>query len=263
MLWYFQMNSKGTRPSIHMYHFPPNSPPILGCHITLSRVPCALYEVLVGYPFEMWDWLIPTLTTCGGRLLLTATSSPADFLCSPGLISQAVTKRLSKQLTFSRFCNIKPPVEIHSQVYVESKGGKRKDGWAKVLYLYRFCCCLVSKLCLTVCNPLDCSTPGFPVLYLPEFAQTHAHEAVMPSNHLIICCHLLLLPSFFPSIRIFSRESALHIRWPKYWSFSFSNSPSNEQSRLISFRMGWFDLLAVQGTLKSLLQHHSSKASIL
>ena len=88
-------------------------------------------------------------------------------------------------------------------------------------------------------------------------------ESVMPSNHLILCHHLLLPPSIFPSIRVFSNESALRIRWPKYWSFSFNISPSNEHSGMISFRMDWFDLLAVQGTLKSLLQHHSSKASIL
>ena len=88
-------------------------------------------------------------------------------------------------------------------------------------------------------------------------------ELVMPSNHLILCCPLLLLPSIFPSIKIFSNESALCIRWPKHWSFSFSISPSNEHSGLISFQMDWFDLLAVLRTLKSLLQHYSSKASIL
>ena len=88
-------------------------------------------------------------------------------------------------------------------------------------------------------------------------------ESVIPSNHLILCRPLLLLPSIFPSIRIFSNESALHTRWPKYWSFSFSISPSNEHPGLVSFRMDWLDLLAVQGTLKSLLQNHSSKASIL
>ena len=88
-------------------------------------------------------------------------------------------------------------------------------------------------------------------------------EAVMPSNHLILCHPLLYLPSIFPSIRVFSNESAVCIRWPKFWSFSFNISPSNEHSGLISFRMDWLDLLAVQGTLKSLLQHHSSKASIL
>ena len=88
-------------------------------------------------------------------------------------------------------------------------------------------------------------------------------ESVMPSNHLILCRPLLLLPSIFPSIRVFSNESALHIRWPKYWSFSFNISPSNEHPGLISFRMDWLNLLAVQGTLKSLLQHHSSKASTI
>ena len=88
-------------------------------------------------------------------------------------------------------------------------------------------------------------------------------ESVMPSNHLILYCPLLFPPSIFPSIRVFSNESVLHIRWPKYWSFNFNMSPSNENSGLISFRMDWLDLLAVQGTLKSLLQHHSSKTSIL
>ena len=88
-------------------------------------------------------------------------------------------------------------------------------------------------------------------------------ESVMPSNHLILCCPLLLLPSIFPSIWVFSNESALHIRWPNYWSFSFNISPSNEHPGLISFRMDWLDLPTVQGTLKSLLQHHSSKASVL
>ena len=108
---------------------------------------------------------------------------------------------------------------------------------------------------------MDCSTPGFSILhYLLEFAQIHAIELVMLSNHLIFCC-LLLLPSVFPSIRVFSSELSLHIRWPNYWSFSISSS--SDYSRFISFRIEWFDLLAVQGTLKSLLWHHSSKASIL
>ena len=111
---------------------------------------------------------------------------------------------------------------------------------------------------------MDCSTPGLPVHHqLPEFTQTHVHPVGMPSNHLILCRPLLLLPSIFPSIRVFSNESVPPIRWAKYWSFSFNISPSNEYSVLISFRMDWLDLLAVQGTLKSLLQHHSSKASIL
>ena len=104
-----------------------------------------------------------------------------------------------------------------------------------------------------------------PTIYhqVPEFTQTHVHESVMPSSHLILCRPLLLLPPIPPSIRVFSNESTLRIRWPKYWSFSFSISPSNEHPGLISFRMDWLDLLAVQGTLKSLFQHHSSKASIL
>ena len=109
---------------------------------------------------------------------------------------------------------------------------------------------------------MNCSTPGLPVHHqLPESTQTMSIELVMPSNHLILC-HPLLLPSIFPTIRVFSNESALCIRWPKYWSFSFNISPTNEHPRLISFRMDWLDLLAVQGTLKSLLQHHSSKTSI-
>ena len=108
------------------------------------------------------------------------------------------------------------------------------------------------------------STPGLPVHHqLPEFTQTQSIESVMPSSHLILCCPLLLLPPIHPSIRVFSNESTLRMRWPKYWSFSFSISPSKEHPGLISFRMDWLDLLAVQGPLKSLLQHHSSKASIL
>ena len=123
--------------------------------------------------------------------------------------------------------------------------------------------CSVSQSCLTLCDPMDCGTPDLPVHHqLPELAQTHVHRVRMPSNHLILC-HLLLPPSIFPSIRVFSNESVLHIGWPKYWSFSFSISPSNEYSGLISFRINWFDLLAIQGTLKSLLQHHSLKASNL
>ena len=122
------------------------------------------------------------------------------------------------------------------------------------------CCCSVTKSCPTLFDPMDCSLPGSPVLqYLPEFAQIHVHWV----GDTIQLSHLLSFPSppalIFPSIRVFSNESALHIR---YWNFSFSNSPSNEYSGLISFRIDWFDLIAVQGTLKSLLQHHSSKASI-
>ena len=111
---------------------------------------------------------------------------------------------------------------------------------------------------------MDCSTPGFPVHpQIPESTQTHVHQLVTPSNHLILCCLLLLLPSIFPSIRVFYNESVLHSRWLNYWSFSFSITPSNEYSRLISFRINWLHLLAAQGTLKSLLQHYSSKPSVL
>ena len=110
---------------------------------------------------------------------------------------------------------------------------------------------------------MDCSPPGFPVLHcLLEFAQTHAIQLVIPSNHLILCLPLLLPPSIFPSIRVFSNESVLHIRWPKYWSFSFSISPSNEYSGLVSFRMGWLDSLQSKG-LSRVFSNHSSKPSIL
>ena len=125
---------------------------------------------------------------------------------------------------------------------------------------------LVTQLCPPPCDPWTAAhqaslsfTVSQSLLKRVSFAQI---ESLMPSNHLIFCCPLLLLPSIFPRIRVFSNESALHIRWPKYWSFSFSISPSNEYSGLISFRINWFDLLTVQGTLKSLPQHHSMKASV-
>ena len=118
----------------------------------------------------------------------------------------------------------------------------------------------VAQSCLTLCNPMDCSTSGLPVHHKSwSLFKLTSIELVMPSNHLILCCRLLLLPSIFPSIRVFSNESVPRIRWPKYQSFRFNISPSNEYSGLISFRMDWLDLLAVQRTLKSLLQHYSSK----
>ena len=126
------------------------------------------------------------------------------------------------------------------------------------------CHCSVSQSCLTLYNPMDCSTSGLPVLHhVPELLKFTFIESVTPSNHLILWCPLLLLPSIFPSIRVFSNESVFHIRWPKYWSFSFSISPTNEYSGLISSRIDWFDLLAVQGIHKNFLQHHSLKPSIL
>ena len=131
-------------------------------------------------------------------------------------------------------------------------------------FLHLCCCCSVTQSCPTLCDPMDYSTPGFPVLHcLPEFAQIHVHwisDAIQPSHPLSSPSP----PAFnLPSIRVFSNESALHIRWPKYWSFSFNISPSSEYSVMISFRMDWLDLLAVQRTLKSLILHHSSEASIL
>ena len=122
-------------------------------------------------------------------------------------------------------------------------------------------CCLVIQLCLTFCDSVDCSTPGFAISW--SLLKPISIKLVMPPNHLILCHPLLLLRTVFPIIRISSNESALHIKWPKYCSFNFSISPSNKYSGLISFRIDWLDLLVVQGTLKSLLQHHSSKASIL
>ena len=121
-----------------------------------------------------------------------------------------------------------------------------------------------TQSCPTLCLPMNHSTPGLSVHHqLPEFTQTHVHLVGVPSSHLILRRSLLLLPPTPPSIRVSSNESSLRKRWPKYWSFSFSISPSNEHPGLTSFRMDWLDLLVVQGTLKSLLQHHSSKASIL
>ena len=122
----------------------------------------------------------------------------------------------------------------------------------------------VTQSCPTLCNPMNRSMSGLPVHHqLPSSLKLTSIKSIMPSSYLILCRPLFLQPSIFPSIRVFSNESALHIRWTKYWSFSFSISPSNEHPGLASFRMDWLDLLAVQETLKSLLQHHSSKASIL
>ena len=142
-------------------------------------------------------------------------------------------------------------------------------GRVQVLEIPMCCCCLVTKSCLTLCDPMNCSTPG---IVSRNFLKFMSIKLVMPSNHLILCRLLLLLLSIFPSIRRkipishFSNEKrtlALAIWWPKYWSFSFSISPSTEYSGLISFRIDWFDPFAVQGTLRSLLQNYNSKASNL
>ena len=124
------------------------------------------------------------------------------------------------------------------------------------------CCYSVAKSCPNFHDPIDCRVPLSSTISL-SLLKLMSIESVMPSNRFAFCCPLLFLPSILPSTMVFSSELALHIRWPKYWSFSFSISISSEYSGLIPFRMGWLDLLAVQGTLKSLLQHHSSKASIL
>ena len=146
-------------------------------------------------------------------------------------------------------------VNIHNLIQIQ----KREKFFFFVMRTFRICSLQFSSFAPILCDPMNRSTPGLPVHHkLPEFTQTHVHQvsdAIQPS-------HLLLLPPIPPSIRVFSK-STLHMRWPKYWSFRFSIIPSKEIPGLISFRMDWLDLLAVQGTLKSLLQHHSSKASIL
>ena len=121
-------------------------------------------------------------------------------------------------------------------------------------------CCSVAQSCPTLCDLMDYMQASLSSTLSRSLLRFKFIESMMPFNHLVLCYPLLLLPSIFPSIRVLSRESALRIRWPKYWSFSFSISSSNEYSGLIFFRMDWFDIFAVQGTLKSLLQHHSSKA---
>ena len=144
-----------------------------------------------------------------------------------------------------------------------SRGSPQPRDWTLDLCVSWIGCLSVVQSCLTLCDLMNCSTPGFPVLHhLLEFAQIHVNwvsDAIQPSHPLL---SPLLLPSLFPSIRVFSNKLGLYIRWPKYWSFCFSISPSNEYSGLISFRINRSYVLAVQGTLKSLLQHHSSKASI-
>ena len=133
-----------------------------------------------------------------------------------------------------------------------------------VILIRKYCCCYwVAQSCLTLCDPMDCSTQSLSITSSQTPLELMSIKSVILPKHLILCHPLVLLPSIFPSIRVFSNETVLHIRLPKYWSFSFSISPSSDYSGLISFRIDSFDLPAAQGTLKSLLQHHRSKASIL
>ena len=140
---------------------------------------------------------------------------------------------------------------------------RKLQGIQKYLGKISVQCSAVTQLCLTVTPWTAGHQASLSITNTWSSPKLMSIESVMPSSHLILCCPLLLLPPIPPSITVFSSESTLHMRWPKYWSFSLSISPSNEHPGLVSFRMDWLDLLAVQGTLKSLLQHHSSKASIL
>ena len=233
----------------------------------------------------VWDVLIPS----GMPLLLGSPRGEKRHVSSRGRhqfkslsSSSHFTDSFLPSLWFHRFPQISKYIFISSVLYTTRNSFKftlvQLSGptcslkfkvflqFFLPLECFQLSCCWVTKSsCPTAWDPMDCSTPGFPVLhYLPEFVQTHVHwvdDAIQPSHPLSSLCPLLLLPSIFPSIRVFAHESVLRIRWPKYWSPS--TSPSNEYSGLISFRMDCLDLLAVQGTLKSLLQHHSSKASIL
>ena len=204
------------------------------CYTTVS----VLWDVCLFWTQVMWDfsslardW---TCTTCTGRWSPThwpTREVPGVVFIQPALCSRHHTQGF---VTFSKWTSVQfSSVQSLSHVWLFATPWTAEH-----------------QTSLSICNSQS----------LPKLMSI---ESVMPSNHLILCHPLLLLPSIYPSIRIFSNESALHIRWPKYWSFSFNISPSNEHSRLISFRMDWLDLLAVQENLKSLLQHHSSKASVL
>ena len=154
-------------------------------------------------------------------------------------------------VSYVKFLDLKKTTFKKEQVFIEGNflpGEKHTQVQITSPY------CSVAQSCLTLCNPIDCSTPGFPVFTISQsLLKSMFIESVIPSNHLIFCWPLLLLPSIFPSIKIFSNESALPIKWPTYWTFSFSISPSNDYSGLIVFRINWLDLLAVQRTLKSFL----------
>ena len=213
------------------------------CHEVNSKIGC------VNLLFPWWFWFLSTFCS--------KYSSRAPF---------------SAQISYFTWCSIKGTIIgcISEEKKKVSSGHSKRQcpPVFKRLSLIIDNTCLqfrsVAQLCPTLCDPMNCSTPGrLSITNSRSSPKLMSMELVMPSNHLILCRPLLLPPSIFPSVRVFSNESALHIRWPKRWSFSFNISPSNEHSELISFRMDWLDLLAVQGTLKSLLQRHSSKASVL
>ena len=180
----------------------------------------------------------------------------------PILTILKTTKRLTMTSIHLVLCIIMTYRDFMGRCFSRHMWRILKSNCYSSLFHYQFSSVIQS--CPTLCNPLDCSTSGLLSISSSwSLLKLMSIESVMPSNHLILCHPLLLLSSIFPSIRVFSNESVFCIRWPKYWSFNFSTSPSNEHPGLISFKMDWLDHFAVQGTLKSLLQHHNSKASIL
>ena len=203
------------------------------------------------HPYLVEDWYYGGL----GKAVHAKFLSPhSDNIC------RVLTAHSDKKEKPHAFCHTQHSYLSLWMIYLVQWVCVLTAGWAAMSVLKLSS---VAQSCPTLCDPMDCSTPDLPVHHqILDLAQAHVLWVGMPSNSLILC-HPLLLPAIVPSIRVFSNESVLHIRWPKYWSFSFSISPSSEYSGLISFRIDWFDLLAVQGTLKNLLQHHSSKASVL
>ena len=205
------------------------------------------------HPYFVEDWYFGEL----GKAIYTEFTPYSEKIC------RVFTAHSDKKEKAHAFCHTQHPYLSLWMICLVQWVCALTAGWAATSVL-KFSS-VRSFSHVQFCDPMDCSMPGLPVHHqILDLAQTHVHRVGMSSNYLILC-HPLLLPSNVPSIRVFSNESVLCIRWPKYWSFSFSFSisPSSEYSGLISYRIDWFDLLAVQGTLKSLLQHHSSKASIL
>ena len=200
-------------------------------------------------------------TISGGRMVLPSVTSISSFTYRLTGVSVHIT--FIEERWHGTAAHLY--VWVHLS-HIQTRGNQWKrtgadEPMSQVRTWIQLCCCSVSQSCPTLCDLMDCSTPGFLSITISHrLLKLRSIQSVMPLNYLI-CRPLLLLPSIFPSIRIFSNQSVLHIRWPKYGSFSIS--PSNEYSRLISFRIDWLDLLAVKGTLRNLLQHHSSKPSIL